>query len=426
MKNLIKNLIYRLLVTLAKIRLKRLHGVKIIGITGSAGKTTTKDAVYTVLSNHYRVIANKKSYNTEFGMPLTVLGAEAGFSSPVLWAKNIFKALFNTFFSREKVDYFVLEMGVDKPGDMQNLTSIIKPDIAVFTNVKPVHLADGQFKDLEEIFEEKSFIVKNLKNNGTAILNLDDERVFVLKQRLGIKIIGYGLNEHAKLRAGNVKMDIHGLSFEIIYGNINTKFISPILGMHHIYCLLPAIACGLECGMYMQEIAEALKKFKLPPGRLSLIEGINNTTIIDSSYNASPESTMAALDTVKEVAGNKRKIFVFGNMNELGIKSEDYHKQVGRYLAPAVDILVTVGHMAKFTAEEAIKNGFHKTNIHCFENCLDASEFIKKIIKHGDVILVKGSQNKVRLERLVKEIMLHPEMAGKMLCRQEKSWQTIK
>lgn len=423
-KSFLKKIIYYFLVFLARIRLKRLKNVKIIGITGSAGKTTTKDAIYKVLSRHYKVVASKKSYNTEFGLPLTILGAEAGFSSPILWMKSIFKALYGAFFSTRKIDFFALEMGVDKPGDMQTLTSVVKPDIAVFINVKPVHLDKGQFKNLDEIFEEKSFIVKNLKLGGTAILNFDDHYVSKLKDSR-VRTIWYGIKEGAKLRATDIKMDANGISFNAHYGNLQAKFSIPVLGKHHISSILAAIACGLECGMYINEISQALKNFTLSPGRMNLIEGINGSLIIDSSYNASPESTMMALDVLNEIGEGKRKIFVFGNMNELGKNAEMYHGQIGECAARKIDIFITVGELARHAAREALKNSMNKENVRSFSNALEAANFVKTIIKEGDVILVKGSQNRVRLERLVREIMARPEMAGALLIRQEKIWQKI-
>ncbi|MFA6550033.1 MAG: UDP-N-acetylmuramoyl-tripeptide--D-alanyl-D-alanine ligase [Candidatus Gracilibacteria bacterium] len=432
MKKILRNIVYRALVFLAKVRLRRLKHAKIIGVTGSAGKTTTKDALKKVLEAHFSVIANKKSYNTEFGLPLTILEADAGFSSPILWMINILKAKYNAYFSRKKVDFFILEMGVDKVGDMRDLTAIVQPDIAIFSNVKPVHLNPGQFKNLDEVYEEKSIIVKNLKKNGVAIINVDDDRVKKLTEiqgklheEKGIKFIGFGLNKEAKLHAEDIKTTLSGISFTAVYGNLRAKFEIPILGEQHVYCFLPVIACALECGLYMNDIAESLKHFCLPPGRMSLIEGINGSVIIDSSYNASPEATIAALNTMKDLAETKRKIFVFGNMNELGENSPEYHKEVGAHAAKTADIMLCVGEFAKIAGEEAIKNGLDKSNVGFFSSALVAAEFAKDLIKKEDILLVKGSQNKVRLERFVKALMAHPEKANELLCRQEKTWQKI-
>lgn len=425
MKSLIKKLVYSFLVFLAKIRLKRLSGAKIIGVTGSAGKTTTKDAIAKVLSSKYKVIASKKSYNTEFGLPLTILGAEAGFSSPIMWLWNLFIAKLNAFFNWQKIDYFVLEMGVDKPGDMEVLTRVVKPDIAVFTNVKPVHLAEGQFENLDGIFKEKSKIAHSVKANGKLILNYDDEFVRRLENVKGPKIIWYGLSEGAKVCATNIKTDLAGTSFDLHYGNIHSRLFVPILGSHHVNCVLPAIICGLECGMYMDDILASLRDFSLAPGRMNVIEGVNGSTIIDSSYNASPESTLAAMETLKEVGRDKRKIFVFGNMNELGIETESYHKKIGEAAADIADIFITVGEFAKIAAVEAVKNEMSVKDVHSFDNYKDAAACVINLIKPDDIVLVKGSQNRVRLERLVKAVMRHPEAANHVLCRQEKVWQKI-
>ncbi|MBI5152677.1 UDP-N-acetylmuramoyl-tripeptide--D-alanyl-D-alanine ligase [Candidatus Peregrinibacteria bacterium] len=425
MRNFIKKLVFGLLVWLARIRLRRLKNVKIIGITGSAGKTTTKDAIAKVLSSKYRVIASKKSYNTEFGLPLTILGAEAGFSSAIMWLWNLAVAKWNAFFSRKKIDYFVLEMGVDKPGDMDLLTKIVKPDIAVFANVKPVHLAEGQFKNLDEIFKEKSKIGHAAKSGGKLILNYDDRFVRRLENLKSAKIIWYGFSDGAKVRATNIKTDLAGTSFDFHYGNIHSRLFVPILGSHHVNCVLPAIICGLECGMYIDDILASLRDFSLAPGRMNVIEGVNGSTIIDSSYNASPESTLAAMETLKEVGQGRRKIFVFGNMNELGNEAENYHKKIGEAASNIVDIFITVGELAKIAGIEAVKNEMPATHVHSFDNYKDATACVINLIKPNDIVLVKGSQNRVRLERLVKAIMRHPEAANRVLCRQEKTWQRI-
>lgn len=428
MRNFVKKLVFGLLVWLARIRLKRSKGAKIIGVTGSAGKTTTKDAIAKVLSGKYRVVASKKSYNTEFGLPLTILGADAGFSSPIMWLWNLAVAKWNVFFSFKKIDYFVLEMGVDKPGDMDLLTQIAKPDIVVFTNIKPVHLAEGQFKNLDEIFKEKSKIVHSIKAGGKLILNYDDQFVRRLGNMKGSKIIWYGISAappHGGVAAVNIKTDLVGTSFDFHYGNIHSRLFVPILGSHHVNCILPAIICGLECGMYIDDILASLRDFSLAPGRMNVIEGVNGSTIIDSSYNASPESTLAAMETLKEVGQSRRKIFVFGNMNELGVEEENYHKKIGEAASGMIDIFITVGKLAKIAATEAIKNEMPQNCVHSFDNYKDAAACVINLIKPDDIVLVKGSQNRVRLERLVKVIMRHPQAAKNVLCRQEKSWQKI-
>ena len=420
MKNLIKNLVFKVLVFLAKTRLKRMKNYKVIGITGSMGKTSAKDAIAHVLSSQFSVIATKKSYNSEFGVPLTILQADAGFSSAILWIKTLAKCIRSAFFSNTEVDFFVLEMGVDKKGDMDQLLSIVKPDIGVFLSVKPAHLAEGQFSNIDEIFEEKSKLIRHIKKGGIALLNSDDDRV--KKSRTEeIKIINFGINPDCKLKAENIKSEISGVHFDVVYGNIKIEINSPVIGKQHIYAMLPAIYCGLEAGMFPAEVKKSIEQYMLPPGRMNLIEGINGSLIIDSSYNASPAATKSALETLYEISGEKRKIFVFGNMNELGKSSEDLHKEVGAFCGK-IDLMITVGEYAKIAGEEAKKIG---VKVHNFETPETASEFLKPHITSNDILLVKGSQNKVRLERLTKSLMKYPERAEKLLPRQEKQWQKI-
>ena len=418
-----------MLAALARVKLKRMKGVKIIGVTVSAGKTTVKDAIFKVLLKKYRVAASKKSYNTDFGLPMAILEIDAGFSSVLMWMKNLVKALWNAFIKHSKIDFFVLEMGVDKPGDMDVLLSIVKPHISVLTNIKPVHLNEGQFKSLDEIFNEKSKMIYNTSPDGLAILNMDDNYVKRLNGLKKPKIIRYG-NKDADVKISSVKSDLNGISFDIEWGSVKKRFFTPIIGGHHAYCILPAIVCGIKNDMSLDEIQSALKDFSLAPGRMSVLEGINGSTIIDSSYNASPESVMAALDALKEISsgfenGGRRKIFVFGNMNELGKYTEEYHKKIGNYAACIVDYFITVGDNAKISAEEAIRNEMPETRVRSFDNYKDALAYLLNLIKPNDIVLVKGSQNRVRLERLVKGIMRYPETARSVLCRQEPVWQKI-
>jgi UDP-N-acetylmuramoyl-tripeptide--D-alanyl-D-alanine ligase len=176
MKNLLKKAVLRVLKFLAKVKLNRMKA-KIIGVTGSVGKTTCKDAIFDVLATKYRVLKNEKSYNSEFGLLLTILHQESGFSSAGQWMKTLLRGFIRAFFVRDRYDFLVLEMGVDKPGDMDFLTSVVKPDYALITAIKPVHMAEGQFSSLDEIYNEKKKIFENMKPGGVRLVNMDDEYI---------------------------------------------------------------------------------------------------------------------------------------------------------------------------------------------------------------------------------------------------------
>lgn len=427
MKLIFKDIIFRALRWCARARIARLrkHNIQIIGVTGSMGKTTCKDAIAHVLSMQFQVLKSDKSYNTELGLPLTVLELKSEFSSVMGWAKNLAIAVWRGFFDPRVFDVLVLEMGVDKPGDMDVLLGIVTPDIAVFMGVHPVHFADGQFASLDAIFEEKAKLVKAVPSSGTVYLNADDERCARLGADMGIrksgpKVIMFGIRDTAKLQAGDIQSQWGGIDFTVTYGAVQSRVHVPILGTQHISSLLPAIGCGLSLGMYLPDIVARLSVFRLPPGRLSLIEGIQGSWIIDSSYNASPDAVRAALDTMQELAGDKRKIFVFGNMNELGNMAEHEHRAIASSLRDRIDVLVTVGDLARLCAEEVL--ALHILNpeqVHSFATSEEATGFLTPLVQFNDLILAKGSQNDVRLERLVKAIMKDPDRANELLCRQD-------
>ncbi len=423
MKDYFKKFVLYFLVWLARIRLKRLRPF-IIAITGSVGKTSTKEALYTILQQRYKVIRNQKSYNTNFGLPLAILEQSSGFSSMREWLKIMAQSVINAFWNGRDIQMMVLEFGVDKPGDMDYLLKLIQPQIAVITNIKPVHLDKGQFKDEEDIFLEKSKLVRSLPEKGIAILNADDPYLAESFSNAPCKKIFYGMSETADLRCLSLESSLKGLSFTLGYKDQVVRSSLPLLGKFQIYVILAAVATALTQGFSLEEAINALKDYRLPPGRMCVIPGILNTVIIDSSYNASPATMKEALDILEQTARG-RKIAVLGNMNELGSSSKKYHRDIGKYVLGKADILITVGEYAKLIGEESQKHGFKEKAVFHHTDALKAANAIKKLLRKNDTVLVKGSQNNVRLERLVKILMKEPQLAEKMLVRQEKEWLNI-
>lgn len=425
MKQFLRNSVLKILEFLAKKKLKKMNA-KIIGITGSVGKTSCKDLLADILGTHYKVLKNEKSYNSEFGLLLTILRQKSGFSSPSQWIKIIVKGFYQTFFVRESFDYLVLEMGVDKSGDMEYLTRIAKPDIAIITAIKPVHLDNTQFLSIDTVFDEKKKIILNMKKNGIAFITLDDKYISKMVG-LDLKMITYSQKKMAGIFADNIEQTEEGLTFTVHHAGEPFHVFTPLFGEYQLSIILPAIIAGLHTEVPIHNIQEALKAFSLPPGRMSLIEGVKNTLILDSSYNASPEAVKEALKVLNFFGKkrNARRVFVFGNMNELGDYSKQLHQEVGEYIPGTVDLLITVGRDVNYGSESAQKNGFPGHNIHNFDNVNEAVNFYKEAAKKGDVILAKGSQNKVRLEIFVKAFMLRPEEAKDTLVRQSKNWENI-
>lgn len=407
---------------MAKFRFRKFKG-KVIAITGSAGKTSTKEAVYAVLNTQFKVKKCEKSMNTEFGLLLTLLDIESGFSSAIKWSWLILKAFYNCFFI-DHSEILLLEFGVDKKGDMDVLLSVVKPDIAIMTNVFPVHLDEGQFKDLQDIFDEKKKIVEGIKEDGIAVLNIDNSFLeHYAKSRKRSRTITFGKNKEASYCADKIKQSIDGINFIVRHEDKKLEVQASVLGEHQVYVLIPAIICADIFEINPLITLEALKQYSLPPGRMTIIPGKNDSIILDSSYNSSPEALKESLKILKDAAGEKRKVAVLGNMNELGEQSEALHEMIGKIIPDYVDVLLTVGENAKLFAKKAEEKGLKSTNIHVFKTALDAAEFFQTHVKKDDVILVKGSQNAVRLERFVKALMKNPENAKRLLVRQEKVWE---
>lgn len=418
MKSILRKIVLKKLEILARIKLRRMKA-RVIGITGSVGKTTCKDAIYDVLSKHYKVLKNEKSFNSEFGLPLTILQQNSGFSSPLQWFTILIKSFWRTFFVNDKFDYLVLEMGVDKKGDMDFLTKLAKPDIACIIAIKPVHMDESQFSDIREIFDEKKKIFRYAK---TRLINKDDEYVSGLKGN-----VSYGFVEGSDFKAFGFMQTERGVDFDVEYEGSDYHFFIPVFGKYQISTLMPAIVIGFLTKVPASAIREALKEYTLPPGRMSLIEGIDNSLILDSSYNSSPGAVKESLKLLDYFGKKKggRRVFVFGNMNELGKKSRELHEKVGETIPDYTDLLITVGDDVRYAASAANKNGLDSLNIASFETAREAAEFYKENIHENDTVLVKGSQNKVRLEIFIKEIMKHPEKAEELLVRQEEKWQNI-
>jgi len=426
---MMKKIIQKFLKVLAKLIVKKYKPL-IIGITGSVGKTSTKEAIFSVLKNRFSVRKSEKNYNNEIGLPLTIIGAESAGKSLFGWLKILWQAKKLILFPLKNYpQILILEMAADRPGDLEYLVSFAPPRISVVTAVAPVHLEF--FKSLENIAQEKSVLVKCLPSSGQAILNADDERVYQMKDKTDAKVLTYGFSSRADIMAFDWENDfgvleskeLIGVRFKINYkGKIIPVFLPYVLGKQQTYAALAAIGVGLSLKMNLIEIVESLKEYNPPPGRMRLIAGVKRTLIIDDSYNASPLAVIMALDVLKKIPSKGRKFVVLGDMLELGSYSTKAHFEVGEKVASLdPDYLVAVGENAKNIIEGARKQGMPLEKIFHFFQSDDAAKFLKNIIQSGDVILVKGSQ-RMRMEKIVKELMAYPEKARELLVRQGKGW----
>jgi len=416
MKTIFRILITAILKWKAKRFLKK-HRVQVIAITGSMGKSSTRQAIYTLLKKHFDVYSSPEGFNTEIGMSLAILQEEeSGFSSIVKW----FKILKHVFFEKKNpYQKIILEMGADCPGDIKKLVKIAPPKIGIITGIAPVHLGKGQFKNVHEIAKEKNQLIAHLRATDTAIVNEDD--VLVAEMKTGGKRVTFGTKTSAELRASDIVMTEKSIRFTVHFKGREQNFRVPVLGAFQIHVLLPAIAVGLELGLSLEQCAEALTDFKLPPGRMNPIPGMNDSHIIDSSYNASPKTVEAALELMEGLQA-ERKIVALGTMNELGEMSKDAHLTIGKRAANVGDLFIFVGPEATTLKKAITDAGISENKIYTFFDSEEAGHFLKTKIEPGDLILVKGSQNRVRMEKLVKVIMKQPEKAKALLCRQEEEW----
>jgi len=409
------------------------YNPRIVGITGSVGKTSAKEAVFEVLSSHYRVRKNEKNYNNEVGLPLTILGIESGGNSIFLWLLVFLKGLGLIIFPAEYPEILILEMGADRPGDIQYLTEFIKCEAAVITDISGSHLEF--FKSIQGVAKEKWMLIDNALPGATAAVNIDNPQIAKMKKQSkneNIDFLTFGFGGEADIRASETVFhyapresghgEIQGLSFKLSYGGTTIPVrLGNILARHNVYAALAAVAVGLKFKLNLVEIADSLSNFTLPSGRMTLIAGMKNSSIIDDTYNSSPVSASAALEIVEEIKA-KRKIAVMGDMLELGKDMEKGHRAVAKKFSEMKgDIFFAVGKRMQFAAEELEKRGFGPDRLFVFASPMEAAEKLREIMRDGDLVLVKGSQG-MRMEKVVEEVMAHPEQAPFLLCRQDEVW----
>ncbi|MBT4277882.1 UDP-N-acetylmuramoyl-tripeptide--D-alanyl-D-alanine ligase [Candidatus Falkowbacteria bacterium] len=423
-----KFVIQYILKILSKAILKK-YDPDVIGITGSVGKTSTKEAVKAVLEKHSNVRASIKNYNNEIGVPLTIIGESSPAKSSVGWLKVFLKALKLILIEDKSYPQkLILEMGADKVGDIGYLVKLAPCDIGVVTSVSEVHFEF--FKSLKKIEKEKRKIIEHLKDNNFALLNRDSEIVWRMRDKTKAKVLSFGFDGSAQVRCSDATISYkngkpNGMSFKVIFeGRVVPVFVPKILGYGQIYSVLSAIAIGTIYEINLLDIVESLNKFSPPKGRMNLIKGIKQSLIIDDTYNSSPDSVKSALEIMQEIElpEHAKKIVVLGDMLELGSYTEEGHKQVGLSVAQnGIDILITKGEASREIAASAISAGMSKDKVFNFSDNEKAGRFLQERISKGDLILIKGSQG-MRLEQIVKEVMARPLQAEKLLVRQGKAW----
>lgn len=432
--SLFKTIVVFLLTALARLTLWKYQPF-IIAVTGSVGKTSTKDAIYDVLKDVRHTRKSEKSYNSELGIPLAILGLPNAWRSPFGWIVNFAKGFWAIILSADYPKVLVLEIGADHPEDIKKAVRLVRPDIAVITRLPlyPVHVE--HFSSPEEVQNEKLELFRALPSHGVFVADGDDPLLLSVARAAKVKTLLYGWGEHCDLRGKSPRVRYEerdgmrfprGVEFTIDWeGASHTISLEGILGFHLAKAALAALATGIARGESMKRMVEALEHFETPRGRMRIVQGAAKSTIIDDSYNSSPVAAEAALETLKHIEG-KRKIALLGDMLELGRFSEDEHRRMGKLAGTFVDLLLTVGARAKWIADAAKRAGLSADRIHSFSDAEAAGNWMGAHAKEGDVILVKGSQgsgkNVIRLEKAVRRIMANPSQGNSVLVRQEKEW----
>ncbi|MFA6486035.1 MAG: UDP-N-acetylmuramoyl-tripeptide--D-alanyl-D-alanine ligase [Candidatus Magasanikbacteria bacterium] len=404
----------------------------IVGITGSIGKTSTKDATAAVLSARFNVRSNVKNYNNEIGVPLTIIGFEATPGKSLIGWVRVFGRALDLLFWRDKnyPDILVLEMGADKPGDIKYLTDMAPCKVGVLTFISHAHTEF--FKTIKKIAQEKRAIISHLASDGFAILNFDNDLVMENRDKTKAEIVTYGFRAGSDLRASDVNLFLDkkdfgagGINFKVSYGgNMVPAYLPGVVAEHLVSSALAGLAVGIVFGVNLVEGIEALKKLRPIAGHMRLLPGIKNTLIIDDTYNSSPEPVKSALKTLANLpldVGAERYA-VLGDMLELGPETENAHREVGLSVAEhGIDFLITVGEASKITAKAALEGGLKEHCIASFADSVSAGKFLQEKLRTGDITLIKGSQGS-RMEKIVKEVMAEPERAEELLVRQGPAW----
>lgn len=340
--------------------------IPVVGITGSVGKTTTREMVAAALSSGFQVYKTPGNSNSQVGVPITISEIS------------------------QKDHIAVLELGMSEPGELTRIAKIARPSMALITNIGVTHIE--QLGSQENIYREKLTIQDGLEPGGILFLNGDDKLLKNTKARDGFRTIYYGTEDGCDYRAENIREEKGYPVFYAVHGDQKVLVSLKVMGRHNILNAMAAIAVAEEAGLTMEQAALGLTQYTGFKGRQNITEYMG-ITVIDDSYNASPVSMKAGIDVLCSMPGGRRKIAVLADMKELGPDTEIFHREVGEYIKEKnVDALITLGQMAFKLAESAGKGESHM-EIRCFENRDEMTEFLKTYLKAGDQVLFKGSNS---------------------------------
>ncbi len=413
----------RILRFMARLVLLR-HCPVIIGVTGSVGKSSTKEAVASVLGSSMNLRQSEGNFNNEIGVPLTILQSSSGGSSFARWIAVGFRFLRLAFFPAKYPDILILEMGVDRPGDMKYLLEFVPVKIGVVTRIGESHIA--YFGTMANIAKEKGRMISALPEDGFAILNADDPHVLHMAEKTKAVALSYGFSEHASVRADNVVFQAtengFGSSFKLNYAGKTIPVRLPqMIARHSISDALAGAAVGIALGMNLVDIAQSLESMRSLPGRLRFLPGRSGIGILDDTYNASPVSVRAALETLREMPG-RRKVVILGDMLELGVNAESEHRLLADdVIGSGAELVILAGRHMRFLGDGLLKKGFPRGAVMLLPDHDAVSRSLEGILRTGDLVLVKGSRG-MRMEKVVEGLLLRPSEAATVLCCQSPEW----
>ena len=356
------------LLSIAKYYREKL-GLKVIGITGSTGKTSTKDVLASFLSEKYKVFKTKGNFNNHIGLPLMILELDSSY------------------------DVAVLEMGMSNLGEIHTLANCARPDIALITNIGLSYIEN--LKTRENILKAKMEITDFFNENNVLIVNGEDEYLSKIENK-NYKVLKVGYNKSFDFVGKEIELDDNKTSFTAISKNEECRFDLPMVGAHNVLNSLLGIAASNELNVKLQDMKHGLSNIEATSMRLEFINA-NNFEIINDCYNASPDSMKAAIDVLKSRKG-KRKVAILGTMNELGSEAYNAHKEVGEYAKNKVDLLITTGEF-----EDAYKSGFENESIRIYNTKENLINDLKNVIQKEDTVLVKASRG-IKFEDIVKAL----------------------
>lgn len=424
MKALFKAPVAWLLALLAQAILRKYRPL-VVMVTGSVGKTSTKDAAAAVLAGRFHLRASEKSYNSEFGVPLTIIGAKNPWENPAAWIRVFQEALALVLLPSHYPKLLVLEVGADRPGDLARILRFADPDAVIVTRLPEVPVHVEAYASPQAVREEEFAPAYALTPGEPLIISADDPHAVSMAARLPAKVFTFGFADGADVRLtgftffeeGNTcgmeaALDIEGATY--------TLRVPGALGRSQLYAPAAGIACALALGMSAGDALAAAASYVPPAGRGRILRGKEGALLVDDSYNASPAAVEEALSALALVPGRSRRIAALGDMLELGRYSADEHARIGALAAQKVDVLVAVGSRSRAMRDAAVAAGMSEEQALWFGTSREAAEALSGMVAAADIVLVKGSQG-IRMERVMEALLLNPE-DRQHLVRQEREW----